>query len=120
MGREPLLVLRKRRDNLSCILNNPMIWQEKIYSPVLPRAWRRAFLGCAEGELLTLSPSHLALCYIALWIIALPWLLDPAVVSHSDSEKNLNRFCVIILNSLLVILGMAVLIIIFKPTVLWI
>lgn len=83
MGREPLLVLRKR-DNLSCILNNPVLWREKIL--LLPQDWRRTFLGCAEGDLL--SPSHLALCYIALWIIALPLLLDPAVVSHSVTHKT--------------------------------
>lgn len=65
MGREPLLVLRKR-DNLSCILNNPnSLARENIYLLLLPQDWRRVFLGCAEGELLILSPSHLALCYIA-------------------------------------------------------
>lgn len=65
-----------------------MLWQEKIYSLLLPRDWRRAFLGRAEGELLILSPSHLALCNIALWIIALPLLLDPAVVSHSVTQRR--------------------------------
>lgn len=68
MGREPLPELRKR-DNLLCTLNNPMLWQEKIYSLLLPRDWRRTFLDCAEGELLILSPSNVAFCYIALWII---------------------------------------------------
>lgn len=66
MGREPLLELRKR-DNLLCTLNNPMLWQEKV--TLLPRDWRRAFLDYAEGELLILSPSNVAFCYIALWII---------------------------------------------------
>lgn len=59
IGGEALLVLRTR-DNFSCILNAPALWQEKAYSfLLLPRDWEGVFLRCAEGELLILSTSHL-------------------------------------------------------------
>lgn len=107
-----LMVFKRVGDagyNFSCILNNPALWQEKIHLfLLLPRDWERVFLCCAEGELPILSTFHLFGFVLLCLMDYIPTLAAEfcACVAQSDSEKNLSRFCDVILTRLCVILWM--------------